>query len=428
MLIYPIALIAALLLRALSDISVVYLAPIVTRSHLPLLDVTPSTAHSFAPPSLPSGAPSHVHWSTPSNNCWHQYGSCVDLVYFTPAYLAPSAPAIAQPSFTALATLAPPPRASCEQPVRPLPLAPSASWSEYFVDFLVVAGYLGALYWMSLGFAILACIAFHRVASVVDVQRMDSPWSFYSVGLLAETSCVCCRISCAPGLLVPSLSRVPRIARGLRPVPPALATPAPAPVPKKVETTHRGSRGGRRQHRRRYAEDLRQTQFDAASPPSLPPIPPSSAVSVRDVDPRPCRPHLWDAPTGSAPQDSTFTSNGSGRVVSIADGHDTYFIDPPQALNTSTTQAQPAPCPTPTSPPSLAVPSVVPLKTILGRPYSHCDAPPERPAITTFRRKHSPKQTLATVTVRVLPSGKLNQRARRALTAQSTLNNFFRAP
>ncbi|KAI0375852.1 hypothetical protein BV20DRAFT_19334 [Pilatotrama ljubarskyi] len=272
---------------------------------------------------------------------------------------------------------------------------------------------------MSLGFAILACIAFHHVASAVDVQRMDSPWSFYSLGLLAETSCVCRPVSCVPDLLVPTLYRVHRIARSIRPVPPVVVapTPAPASVSEKAETPHRGSRGGKRQHRRCHAQDLCQAQIDVAPPAALPsPTIPAAVSSL-----------TWDAATDSESHPQTFTSDGSGRVISIADGRDKYFIDPPKVLKTSAARDKPDPRSKPTHLPASRVPPTPP-KTVIRRPYPHRDAAPIPPAITTIRRTPSLEQTLETVTVRVLPAGKLNQRARRALAARTSLDNFLHAP
>ncbi|KAI0372907.1 hypothetical protein BV20DRAFT_1119460 [Pilatotrama ljubarskyi] len=431
MLIYPLALVAALLFRALTDISVVYLAPLVTRFHIPLLTVTPSTIHSFASLSLPFGAPSPLRTpSTPVHYDWQDYGSCVELdcsLSTLPEY-SQSTPAVVASLPSALGTLVPLTQASRARLPPPPHHAPPAIWSGYLVDFLVVCGYLAALYWMSLGFAILACIAFHRVASAVDVQRMDSPWSFYSPGLLAETSCVCRPISCAPDLLVPNSSRVHRIARTIRPVPPALVAPTTAPVSEKVETPHRGSRGGKRQHRRRHAQDIRQTQLEVGVPPA-PLLPSTSGISTAET--RPLRPHLWDAPVDSQSPESTFISDGRGRIVSIADARKAPFVGARRLLATPAKRAQPATrasTRTVTPPPSV-VPQAAPVEAVRGRTYSHRGTPPPtRPAITISRRMPSLESNLANVTIHTLPTGKLNQRARRALMSRPTLHEFLDTP
>lgn len=63
-------------------------------------------------------------------------------------------------------------------------------WCEVEHSGAIPAYYLVALYRISRGFALAAYTFFYPLTYVVDVQRMDSPWSFYSVGLLAEPRCV----------------------------------------------------------------------------------------------------------------------------------------------------------------------------------------------------------------------------------------------
>ncbi|KAI0333490.1 hypothetical protein GY45DRAFT_1432230 [Cubamyces sp. BRFM 1775] len=432
MIIYPLVLVASLLFGAFSDLAVVFLGPIVTPYHIPLLGVAPSHFRSFASPSLLSGPSASV-------NTWSRYGSCVDLdrsLWGLSGLLTIPALAGPTPSESGLTVFVPSFTAS-EEPLLLSSHASSTTWSAaYLVNILVACHYvvvacgcLVVFYWISRGFALFAYTFFYRLTYVVDVQRMDSPWSFYSVGLLAETSLCGCHLFGAPELLVHIPSDVPRATPSLRPVPPALAEPpCPLPEQKKVEKTHRGRRGGKRQHRRRHALDQAPV-LDSPQAPALPPATPPQDVPTRAPADRPL---VWDAPLGDVDPNVSFTSNGSGRVVSTSDARSTYFVDPPRADEPAPPAQRPTRStrPTPTTPPpapAAALPQTPP-DTILGRTYSPCEPTALRPtpAITTFRRKHSPPQTLGIVTVRVVPSGKLNQRARRALAAQSTLGKFLK--
>ncbi|KAJ2965312.1 hypothetical protein NUW54_g14163 [Trametes sanguinea] len=267
MFIYPIALIAAFLFGALTDLSLVLLSPALTRFNLPLLTVAPSHVHSFASRSLLPGTFTLVNTSTSLDDTWSDlhYGGCLNLELSSwTLSRRVSPPAIVETPSPALVLSATPTR---QHPaVSEHPLAESASHSHatlasslysYLAGFLVFSTWVTALYWLAQGYAIVACVFFHRLASAVNVQRMDSPWSFYSLGLLAETSCVACHCG-APGLVNPDLSNVGRIARGVRRVLAPVADPpgcVTEPERQKIcERTPRGCRGGRRQHRRRNAE------------------------------------------------------------------------------------------------------------------------------------------------------------------------------
>ncbi|KAI8989672.1 hypothetical protein BD414DRAFT_484888 [Trametes punicea] len=450
MFIYPIVLVAALLFGALTDLSVIYLTPTVTRFYIPLLPIAPSPVHSFASLSLPPGDVVFPNTSTTLDTTWTHYGSCVnpELSSWALSHRI-AAPAVAKPVPSALVVYAGPSTLSCleaseESPLVPTPDALSATiWAAYVLDIFVACGYLTALLCMSLGFAILACISFHRLASVVNVQRMDSPWSFYSLGLLAETSCCCCRLSCAPGLLDTNSSRVHCITASLRPVPPALAKPpCTPPTPTDIETTHRGSRGGKRQHRRQQAQDFRKVAQDGAvafppdpshvpqpaPSPDLQPLPthiPFRSTQETLADTTAHYPHVWDAPLRGTMEDVAFTSNGRGRVVSVANDRATY-INPPLSAESTATVELPTRSAHPTPPALTAAAPPLPPKNVAVRTTSQYDQMlPAMPAITTLRRGSNPAPTLAITTVRAMPTGKLNQRARRALASQSTLGAFL---
>ncbi|KAI9065209.1 hypothetical protein FKP32DRAFT_503934 [Trametes sanguinea] len=397
MFIYPIALIAAFLFGALTDLSLVLLPPALTRFNLPLLSVAPSHVHSFASRSLLSGTFTLVNTSSTSlNDTWSElhYGGCVNLELSSwTLSRRVSPPAIVEAASSALVLSATPTRQL--RAVSEDPLADSASHSHaslasslypYLADFLVFCTWVAALYWLSLGYAIVACVFFHRLASAVNVQRMDSPWSFYSLGLLAETSCVACHCG-APGLVDPDLSNVGRIARGVRRVLVPVADPpgcVTEPERKTIcERTPRGCRGGRRQHRRRNAEvcnplvcglehytdpafqDLR------ALPDVLASIPPTPQTLIEP--PPPTCPLL-------PPQDPVdVTRNLDDEWVDSGRGGEALVLGPPL------------------------------------RYYP------------TSRRRRAPPPTLAGAIVTVVPSGKLNQRARRALATRSTLGRFLQA-
>ncbi|KAI0667750.1 hypothetical protein C8Q78DRAFT_1082041 [Trametes maxima] len=412
MLVYPIALLAALLLGALNDLSAVLLAPTLARFNLPLVSVAPYYVHSFEPlPRL--GAPTLLNASA---SLYHHVSLAMPTALSTSALVdistRPSALAL---TLTHTHSSPPPPLYDTTTP------AHGASFLGHLVTALVVCCYLALLYWIALGTALVACYCWYRVAAAVDVQRMDSVLSLYSVGLLAETSDVL-RFG-APGRLEFNLARVPRTARFLRPVPPAPVIPPPSPAPPaptKVKEAHRGCRGGQREQRRRLTQLRREL---AALAPS--PAPQSPGAGTPQL-----RPSVWDFPVDISTHDAPFATNGSGRVVNIGDDHTAFFIDPPPSSRPSTPTPPP---PTPSAPlrPPTPIPTIPPStpKTIVGRTYSHCDTPPKVPAITTFRRKPAPRPTLASVAVRVTPAGKLNQRARRALTAQRSvsLGNFVNA-
>ncbi|KAI9065207.1 hypothetical protein FKP32DRAFT_504120 [Trametes sanguinea] len=469
MFIYPIALIAAFLFGALTDLSLVLLPPALTRFNIPLLSVAPSHVHSFASRSLRSGTFTLVNTSSTSlDDTWSNdlhYGGCVNLElssWALPRRASVSPPAIVEPVSSALVLSATPtrhPRAVSEDP-----LADSASHSHatlasslypYLADFLVFCTWVAALYWLSLGYAIVACVFFHRLASAVNVQRMDSPWSFYSLGLLAETSCVACHCG-APGLVDPDLSNVGRIARGVRRVLVPVADPpgcVTEPERKTIcERTPRGCRGGRRQHRRRNAEDLRALPDVLASIPPTPQIlieqpPPHQPVAAVPSQTPPLEEHLAtghilqtpeeDLPA-AAPQDPVdvtlnlddewLDGGRGGEALVLGPPLRYYPIYPPPAVESATSLVPPSnpkipPPPAIASIPQTARKIIVPV----GRTYSHCDSPPSvKPAATASRRRRAPP-TLAGSTVTVVPSGKLNQRARRALAARSTLGRFLQA-
>ncbi|OSD01080.1 hypothetical protein PYCCODRAFT_1436854 [Trametes coccinea BRFM310] len=469
MFICPIALIAAFLLSALTDLSLVLLPPTLARFNLPLLAaVTPSHVHSFPSRSLLSGSFASVNSSSsPSlDDTWSHlhYGGCVNLeasAWTLSRRVSPSAiagPVSSQAGLVPSATSTRQPPAVSEER-----LADSASHSHatlatgsfypYLVDVLVFCARMTALYWLALGYAIVACVFFHRLASAVNVQGMDSPWSFYSLGLLAETSCVACHCG-APGLCGSDLGRVGRIARGVRRVLPPVADPpgcVTEPETKKIcERTPRGSRGGRRQHRRRHAEvcDLRAVP-DVLAP--LAPIPQTPTeqlplVALTHQTPPPLGQHNGIAPTLELPAEDADTIVPVSSVADLPSVDDTHALDdewvdggrngeavvlgpslryyptdlPPDIEPPSPAVAQPAPA-TPPPPPAVAPTPQTPQKTIIGRTYSHCDSPPSvKPAITTSRRPRASPPTSAGATVTVLPYGKLNQRARRALATRST--------
>ncbi|KAI0647841.1 hypothetical protein C8Q79DRAFT_952186 [Trametes meyenii] len=404
MLVYPIALLAALLLGALNNLSAVLLAPTLARFNLPLISVAPYYVHSFEPLPL-LGAPTPLNASAA---LYHHVPLATPTALFTSALVDISTrPSALAPTHT------PPPPPTLYEPATP---AHSANFLGHLVTALVVCCYLALLYWIALGTVLVACYCWYRLATAVDVQRMDSLLSLYSIGLLAETSDVL-RYG-APGRPEFNLPRVPRTARFLRPVPPALAIPPPPlppPAPIQVKEAHRGCRGGQREQRRRLTQLRRELAALASSTTPQPPV----ASSPQH------RPSVWDFPVNIPTNDASFATDGSGRVVDLGDNCAAFFIDPPPSGPTARTQPTPAaPIPTPTSTPTVPAPTP---KTIIGRTYSHCDMLPGVPAITTFRRKPSPPPTLATVAVRVTPPGKLNQRAKRALTAEVSLRNFLNA-
>ncbi|KAJ8453896.1 hypothetical protein ONZ51_g13342 [Trametes cubensis] len=426
MIIYPPVLVASLLFGTLSDLTVVLLGPIVTHYYIPLLGTTPAHFHSFASPVLPSGHSASV-------NSWSRYGSCVDLnrsLWGLSGLLTIPALADSTTSGTGLTVLALSFTASQEPLV--FPRASTRAWpAAYLVNILVAChwlfvayGYLVAFYWISRGFALAAYTFFYRLTYVVDSQRMDSPCSFYSVDLLAETSLCCCQ-SGAPELLVCIPIEVPRADPSLRPVPPALAEPRCSdslPEPKKTEKTHRGRRGGKRQRRRHRASSR-----TALKPPPFLHPPVRKAFLLIPLLIALLSGTRRSTPLGDVHPDATFTSDGSGHVVSISNARSTYFVHPPRADE----PAPPAKRPTLRTPYTLPPTSAAtllkaPPTTIVGRTYSPCQRRPT-PATTAFRRKHSPAQTLGIIAVRVVPPEKLNQRARRAFAAQFTLGKFLNA-
>lgn len=139
-----------------------------------------------------------------------------------------------------------------------------------------------------------------------------------------------------------------------------------------------------------------------------------------------------------APQDPTPTTDTPQDLTLIPDGSDPVAVahhdptipapsPPPKPAPAATTRpAQPW---TPPPKPHLAPRHAPPSNNIIGRSYSHCEStPPNGPAITTLSRWAShTSPPLATVPVRVLPPGKLNQRARRAHAAHQTLGSFLAA-
>ncbi|OJT11196.1 hypothetical protein TRAPUB_12303, partial [Trametes pubescens] len=196
-----------------------------------------------------------------------------------------------------------------------------------------------------------------------------------------------------PSLSPPTPALLPPPSLPLPPPPPPLPPPEPLPELANKKKTHRGNRGGKRQQRRKLK---RANAAEALAQPQL----------VADI-----------------PQDFAFITNGRGQVV-IAHHPDAAPTHSPPP-NAAPAPPPPPPRQTLPHPPLAPRPPTAPTKTIIGRTYSHCDTPPDIPAVTTFRRRSSPPQTLAIVTVRVLPTGKLNQRARRALTTQQTLGIFL---
>ncbi|KAL7284710.1 hypothetical protein ACG7TL_002016 [Trametes sanguinea] len=419
MFIYPIALIAAFLLSALTDLSLVLLPPTLTRFNLPLLAaVTPSHVHSFPSRSLLSGTFASVNSSSsPSlDDTWSHlhYGGCVNLessAWTLSRRVSPSAiagPVSSQAGLVPSATSTRQPPAVSEER-----LADSASHSHatlatgsfypYLVDVLVFCAWMTALYWLALGHAVVACVFFHRLASAVNVQGMDSPWSFYSLGLLAETSVG--RVARGVRRVLPPVVDPPGC--DLRAVPDLLAPLAPIPqTPTEqlplVALTHQtppplGQHNG-------IAPTLELPAEDADTI-----VPVSSVADLPSVDDT----HALD--------DEWVDGGRNGEAVVLGPSLRYYPTDlPPDIEPPSPAVAQPAPA-TPPPPPAVAPTPQTPQKTIIGRTYSHCDSPPSvKPAITTSRRPRASPPTSAGATVTVLPYGKLNQRARRALATRST--------
>ncbi|KAI0672988.1 hypothetical protein C8Q78DRAFT_1144380 [Trametes maxima] len=349
MIVYPLALIAALLLSALSNLSATLFASSSARFDIPLVSVAPYYSRSFDRPLL-TGAPlsslDYDACSAPlaTQTCHWVYSSAppasatVDIpsaeLALRPAPLTPSAPR------------------RLPAPAPTLRLTSTALPASYFgrlVDASVVCCYLALLYWLVEGTAQVAAYFWYRVAFAVDVQRMESPWSLYSVGLFSETSDVS-RYG-APGLLEYNLARAPRTARFLRPVLPALATPpSPSPPPpppqpplplppspvlsQAAKDAHRGRRGGKReQRRRRTQEHVAKMAVLTAFLQAQPTI----------VDAPQYRPSIWDHPVDTPPAGDDFATDGSGRVISSTGTLIPFPVDSPAPQSTPAPLQPPSP-------------------------------------------------------------------------------------
>ncbi|CDO77410.1 hypothetical protein BN946_scf184857.g17 [Trametes cinnabarina] len=479
MFIYPIALVAAFLFGALTDLSLLLLPPTLARFKLSLLTVAPSRLHSLPSRSLLSGTFVSVNASTlPLDDAGSHYGGCLNLEFSSwvvSRRVSPPAIAIAGRLSSAL-VLSAPINNHMMPVVSQAPLADSeshrqatstSSWNPYLVDLLVFCTWMTALCWLSRGFAIVACVFFHRLALAVNVQRMDSPWTFYSPGLLArETSCVACHCG-APGLLGGDSRKVGRIASGVCFVLPPMADPpgcVSEPEMKKISTVAkslRGHRGGRRQHRRQNAVDLRgcpdvhgalQAAHEARAE-RLPvaatadlsitaSAPAAEAVEEQHLDSAlPSELELGSIPShGSLTLDDEWLDGGrAGESIALGPPLRYYRIcnARPPSSREEVPGTLPARVPATVLPPlPLAVTAVplavaahppqAPSNAIIGRTYSHCDKLPSvKPGTIVSRRRRAPAPNLATATVRVIPSGKLNQRARRALATRTTLGQLL---
>ncbi|KAI0326953.1 hypothetical protein GY45DRAFT_51711 [Cubamyces sp. BRFM 1775] len=240
MFIYPIAFVAALIFSALSDLTVVLLAPTVARFHIPLLGVSPARIHSFAPLSLPSG-------TFNLSQDWSRYGSCVALdisPWGLPGLL--TIPAVVDTIPSPSTTRTPEDRVSIFDL-----LVHIAVWYSVFTGIGKAASFIS------------------RLGSVINAQRMGYSRSTYSAELFAGLSLVSSQLG-APELPVFSSSDVPRIAPSILPVPPALAgLPCTPLASEKTQMTHGVARGGKRQHRRRHTLDFGTVSDNLAGlPPS----------------------------------------------------------------------------------------------------------------------------------------------------------------
>ncbi|KAI0647305.1 hypothetical protein C8Q79DRAFT_1118313 [Trametes meyenii] len=421
MIVYPLALIATLLLTALSNLSATLFAPSAVHFNIPLVSVAPYDTHSFDRLLLSSAPSLFLDYDTcpaplATATCRWAHSSAI----------APSASAIVDISSAELALRPSPLAPSAPRPRRQPPPTPALGFTPpalrvscfgRLVDGSVVCCYLALLYWLVVGTAQVTCYFWYRVGFAVDVQRMESPWTLYSVGLFSETSVVS-RYG-APGLLEYNLARVPRTARFLRPVRPALPSPPspspprpPPPPPQPRKEPHRGRRGGKREQRRR------RTQEHVAKMAAIAARLQSTVVEL----PPQHRPTIWDCPVDVQSDDNDFATDGSGRVISSTGTLTPFLVDPPTRAPQST--SAPFRVSSTRSPfsvhqpqlPSAPMPTIIlPPKNIVGRTHSHCDTPPKIPAIPTLRRRQSPGPTLGTVAVRVVPAGRPSQRVRRAL-------------
>ncbi|OJT06739.1 hypothetical protein TRAPUB_2403, partial [Trametes pubescens] len=161
MFIYPLALVAALLFGALTDVSVSLLAPTLARFHIPLLGGTPSHDFSFASLSLALGEPVSLDY----NDSYHYGSGCVDSECFPLAFAVSSAPAIV--NYLPLT----PPQASEHKPAPPTSHAPFASRSGFLYNISTIFVRLAALYCISKVWAIVSVPFFSCVAAVFDMQR-----------------------------------------------------------------------------------------------------------------------------------------------------------------------------------------------------------------------------------------------------------------
>lgn len=233
---YPIALVAALLFSALTDVSVLLLAPTLARFHIPLLGGTASH-YSFTSLSLALGDPVFL------DNNSHHYGSCVDSECFPLAFAVSSAPAIVDYLPPTL------PQASEYTPA-PSPQASFASWSGTLYHIPTIVAVLAAMYYICMIWVTVSVPFFSCVADTLDLQQPNSSWSLDSPASAVTSLCTVRHPStCAPQRLsfdgatelwdlVPVSSTAPRRAQAVsRPVllilppPPPLSFPSSPPLP-----------------------------------------------------------------------------------------------------------------------------------------------------------------------------------------------------
>ncbi|EIW56454.1 uncharacterized protein TRAVEDRAFT_49277 [Trametes versicolor FP-101664 SS1] len=462
---YPIALVAALLFSALTDVSVLLLAPTFARFHIPLLGGTASHYFSLTSLSLAPGDPVSL-----DNNSYH-YGSCVDSECFPLAFAVSSAPAIVD-------YLPPTLLQASEYTPAPSLQASFASWSGTLYHIPTIVAVLAAMYYICMIWVTVSVPFFSCVADTLDLQQPNSSWSLDSPASPVKSLCTVRHPStCAPQRLsfdgatelwdlVPVSSTAPRRVQAVsRPVllilppPPPLSLPPsptlppptpllPPPTPLLPPPT----------------QTLPQSTLSLPAPTPSPPPPPPPTLPLPPPTPPlpPPEPPLEIAKKKrsrgtrggkreqhrkinralaaeaaaqnqqiTAPQDPTLITDGSGPEVVVVHHHPAIPAPPPppKPVPAAITRfAQPwTPPPKPYLAPRHATPSNT--LTIIGRPYSHYKSTPSNgPAITTLSRWAShTSPPLATVPVRVLPPGKLNQRARRAHTAHQTLGSFLAA-
>ncbi|KAL1943239.1 hypothetical protein VTO73DRAFT_4314 [Trametes versicolor] len=473
---YPIALVAALLFSALTDVSVLLLAPTLARFHIPLLGGTASH-YSFTSLSLALGEPVSL------DNNSHHYGSCVDSECFPLAFAVSSAPATVD-------YLPPTLLQASEYTPAPSLQASFASWSGTLYHIPTIVAVLAAMYYICMIWVTVSVPFFSCVADTLDLQQPNSSWSLDSPASPVKSLCTVRHPStCAPQRLsfdgatqlwdlVPVSSTAPRRAQAVsRPVllilppPPPLSLPPsptlppstpPLPPPTPLLPPPTQPLTHPTQPLPPSTQPLPQPTPSLLAPTSSPPLPPPPTLPLPPPTPPlpPPEPPLEIAKKKrhrgtrggkreqhrkinralaaeaaaqsqqitDAPQDPTLITDGTDPVV-VAHDHPAIPAPPPPPKPAPAAITRPAQPWTPPPKPHLAPRHATPSNNIIGRSYSHYESTPRNgPAITTLSRWAShTSPPLATVPVRVLPPGKLNQRARRAHTAHQTLGSFLAA-